>query len=121
VPTVEFALNRISIKANPNPRGQHMQIIGIFRKEGKQFTGSIVTLTLDLRDVTIGLHNGNYVVTASRGTGRAAIGRATFKIVDETPGLDVVLDDPFIPTPIPCRLAFVSQGYYSLIWERKAD
>ena len=102
-----------------------MATIGAFKKSGTEYTGEIVTLGVQARNVRI-------VPEASRGgenapshrvyVGRAEIGAAWAKRSNEGRDyLGLKLDDPSFTAPIYANL-FDDEGGegYSLIWSRPA-
>ena len=102
-----------------------MATIGAFKKSGNEYTGEIVTLGVQARNVRI-------VAEPSRGgenapshrvyVGRAEIGAAWAKRSNEGRDyLGLKLDDPSFTAPIYANL-FDDEGGegYSLIWSRAA-
>ena len=102
-----------------------MATIGTFKKSGNEYTGEIVTLGVQARNVRI-------VPEASRGgenapshrvyVGRAEIGAAWAKRSNEGRDyLGLKLDDPSFTAPIYANLFDDENGEgYSLIWSRPA-
>lgn len=100
-----------------------MATIGTFKKSGDEYTGEIVTLSVQARGVRI-------VPEANRSSdnapshrvmvGRAEIGAAWAKRSNDNRGyLGLKLDDPSFNAPIYANL-FDDEGgeTYSLIWSR---
>jgi uncharacterized protein (DUF736 family) len=102
-----------------------MAIIGTFRKDGENYTGSIETLTLRAKltfeptpkksdnapDFRVLNHTDDYT---------SEIGAAWTKTSREgAQYLSVRLDDPSFVAPINCRLIKTgSESGHSLLWER---
>jgi uncharacterized protein (DUF736 family) len=101
-----------------------MATIGTFKKSGdKEFTGEIVTLSLQTRNVRIVPETGRSGENAPTHrvyVGRVAIGAAWSKRSNEGRSyLGLKLDDPSFTAPIFANLFDDEDGEgYSLIWSR---
>ena len=100
-----------------------MANIGTFRKTGNEYTGEIVTLSLQARNVRLVPETratGDNAPSHRVYVGRAEIGAAwaeTSKAGRDY--LSVKLDDPSFPAPIYANL-FEAEGEdgYNLVWTR---
>jgi len=97
-----------------------MAAIGTFTAQGEGYTGSIKTLTLNVRSATLRLNEKSddkapdYRIFA----GQTEFGAAWKKTSRENREyLSVKLDDPSFPAPIYASLVKVDGGH-SLIWSR---
>ena len=100
-----------------------MATIGTFKKSGNEFTGEIVTLSLQTRNVRIVPDikaNGENAPSHRVYVGRAEIGAAWSKRSNEGRDyLSLKLDDPSFTAPIFANLFDDEDGEgYSLIWSR---
>ena len=100
-----------------------MATIGTFKKSGNEFTGEIVTLSVQAKNVRIvpeANRSGENAPSHRVFVGRAEIGAAWAKRSNEGrdyPGLK--LDDPSFTAPIYANLFDDEDGEsYSLIWSR---
>ena len=100
-----------------------MATIGTFKKTGSnEFTGEIVTLSVQTKNVRIvpeeGSTNGN-APSHRVFVGRAEIGAAWSKRSNEGRDyLGLKLDDPSFTAPIYANLFDDEDGGFSLIWSR---
>jgi uncharacterized protein (DUF736 family) len=96
--------------------------IGTFKKTGNDYTGEIVTLNLQTKNVRIVPDDsrGNDKAPSHRVmVGRAEIGAAWSKTSNEGRDyLGLKLDDPSFTAPIYANLFDDEDGGYSLIWSR---
>lgn len=98
-----------------------MATIGAFHKQADgSYTGTIKTLTLDLKQVQLrpsGKVSGNtpdyriFIGQTELGAAWKKTGR------DERPYLTVKLDDPSFPAPVYANLVEAEDGH-SLVWSR---
>ena len=100
-----------------------MATIGTFKKIGNDYTGEIVTLNLQTKNVRIVLDDSRASDKAPSHrvmVGRAEIGAAWSKTSNEGRDyLGLKLDDPSFTAPIYANLfADEEGGSYSLIWSR---
>jgi len=100
-----------------------MATIGTFRKSGSEFTGEIVTLSVQARNVRIvpeARVTGENAPSHRVFVGRAEIGAAWSKRSNEGRDyLGLKLDDPSFTAPIYANLFADEDGEgYSLIWSR---
>jgi uncharacterized protein (DUF736 family) len=100
-----------------------MATIGTFKKSGNEFTGEIVTLSLQARNVRIvpeGRATGENAPSHRVFVGRVEIGAAWSKASNEgRKYLGLKLDDPSFTAPIFANLFDDEDGEgYSLIWSR---
>lgn len=98
-----------------------MANIGTFTAQNDGFTGTVRTLTLDVKARFIpndrgGENEPDYRIQAASGFD---IGAAWKKVSQaERPYLSVTLDDPSFPAPIYARLIEEEDGTHNLIWSR---
>lgn len=98
-----------------------MANIGTFTAQGNGFTGTVRTLTLNVKVKFIPIdssseHAPDYRIQS---TGGYDIGAAWKKISQaERPYLSVTLDDPSFPATIYARLIEEENGACNLIWSR---
>ena len=102
-----------------------MATIGTFKKSGNDYTGDIVTLSVQAKGVRITAQdkNGNDNAPTHRVfVGKAEIGAAWTKRSNENRDyLSVKLDDPSFTAPIYANLFADEDGEtHSLIWSRPA-
>ena len=100
-----------------------MATIGTFKKSGNEFTGEIVTLSLQARNVRIvpeARATGENAPSHRVFVGRVEIGAAWSKASNEgRKYLGLKLDDPSFTAPIFANLFDDEDGEgYSLIWSR---
>jgi len=100
-----------------------MATIGTFKKSGNEFTGEIVTLSLQTKNVRIAPDSrasGENAPSHRVYVGRVEIGAAWSKQSNEgRPYLGLKLDDPSFNAPIYANLFDDEEGEgYSLIWSR---
>ena len=100
-----------------------MATIGTFRKSGTEFTGEIVTLSLQAKNVRIVpdlRQSGENAPSHRVYVGRAEIGAAWSKTSNEGRAyLGLKLDDPSFTAPIYANLFDDEDGDgYTLIWSR---
>ena len=100
-----------------------MATIGTFKKSGNEFTGEIVTLSLQARNVRIvpeARATGENAPSHRVFVGRVEIGAAWSKSSNEgRKYLGLKLDDPSFTAPIFANLFDDEDGEgYSLIWSR---
>jgi len=100
-----------------------MATIGTFKKSGNEYTGEIVTLSVQARNVRIVPEtkgNGDNAPSHRVLVGRAEIGAAWTKKSNEGRSyLGLKLDDPSFTAPIYANLFDDEDGEgYSLIWSR---
>jgi len=103
-----------------------MATIGTFKRTGSEYTGEIVTLSVQAKNVRIvpeeGSNNGN-APSHRVFVGRAEIGAAWSKTSNEGRDyLSLKLDDPSFTQPIYANLfddtVVEGEESYSLIWSR---
>ncbi len=100
-----------------------MATIGTFKKSGTEFTGEIVTLSVQAKNVRIvaeANRSGDNAPSHRVFVGRAEIGAAWAKRSNEGRDyLGLKLDDPSFTAPIYANLFDDEDGEsYSLIWSR---
>ncbi|MFZ2870988.1 DUF736 domain-containing protein [Zavarzinia sp.] len=100
-----------------------MATIGTFKKSGNEYTGEIVTLSVQAKNVRIVPEtrgNGDNAPSHRVLVGRAEIGAAWTKKSNEGRAyLGLKLDDPSFTAPIYANLFDDEDGEgYSLIWSR---
>ena len=100
-----------------------MATIGTFKKSGNEFTGEIVTLSLQAKNVRIvpeASRSGENAPSHRVFAGRVEIGAAWAKRSNEGRDyLGLKLDDPSFTAPIYANLFDDEDGDgYSLIWSR---
>ena len=100
-----------------------MATIGTFKKSGNEFTGEIVTLSVQAKNVRIvpeANRSGDNAPSHRVFVGRAEIGAAWAKRSNEGRDyLGLKLDDPSFTAPIYANLFDDEDGEsYSLIWSR---
>lgn len=100
-----------------------MATIGTFKKSGNEFTGEIVTLSVQARNVRIvpeANRTGDNAPSHRVFVGRAEIGAAWSKTSNEGRDyLGLKLDDPSFNAPIYANLFDDEEGEgFSLIWSR---
>ena len=100
-----------------------MATIGTFKKSGNEFTGEIVTLSLQTKNVRIvseARATGENAPSHRVFVGRAEIGAAWSKTSNEGRAyLGLKLDDPSFNAPIYANLFDDDEGEgFSLIWSR---
>lgn len=100
-----------------------MATIGTFKKSGNEFTGEIVTLSLQTKNVRIvpdSRQVGENAPSHRVFVGRAEIGAAWSKTSNEGRDyLGLKLDDPSFNAPIYANLFDDEEGEgFSLIWSR---
>ena len=100
-----------------------MATIGTFKKSGNEYTGEIVTLSVQAKNVRIvpeSRTNGDNAPSHRVLVGRAEIGAAWTKKSNEGRSyLGLKLDDPSFTAPIYANLFDDEDGEgYSLIWSR---
>ena len=99
-----------------------MATIGTFKKSGSEYTGEIVTLNVQAKNVRIvpEINQTNENAPSHRVlVGRAEIGAAWSKTSNEgRPYLGLKLDDPSFTAPIYANLFDDDDDGYSLIWSR---
>ncbi|MER8417609.1 DUF736 domain-containing protein [Mesorhizobium sp. M1329] len=100
-----------------------MATIGTFKKSGNEFTGEIVTLSLQTKNVRIVPETrqvGENAPSHRVFVGRAEIGAAWSKTSNEGRDyLGLKLDDPSFNAPIYANLFDDEEGEgFSLIWSR---
>jgi len=100
-----------------------MATIGTFKKSGNEFTGEIVTLSLQTKNVRIVPESrqvGENAPSHRVFVGRAEIGAAWSKTSNEGRDyLGLKLDDPSFNAPIFANLFDDEEGEgFSLIWSR---
>lgn len=99
-----------------------MAIIGTFTKTGNEFKGSIVTLSVQAKNVRIVPEedSGNDKAPSHRLlAGDIAFGAAWRKTSREGRDyLSVKLDDPSFASPVYASLTEGDDGQFSLIWSR---
>ena len=104
-------------------RRTDMATIGTFKKSGNEYTGEIVTLSVQAKNVRIVPEEGSSNENAPSHrvfVGRAEIGAAWSKRSNEGRDyLSLKLDDPSFTAPIYANLFDEEDGdAYSLIWSR---
>jgi uncharacterized protein (DUF736 family) len=119
--TIETAMVRA--RKHTGSRRTTMATIGTFKKSGNEFTGEIVTLSVQARSVRITPETratGENAPSHRVFVGRAEIGAAWAKRSNEgREYLGVKLDDPSFNAPIFANLFDDEDGEaYSLIWSR---
>jgi len=100
-----------------------MSIIGTFTKQGESFTGSLRTLSINVKCTIVPLAKTSqagpdYRVLA----GTLEIGAAwkkTSKVNQEY--LSLRIDDPMLPTAVDARLISDQNGLSQLYWSRRSD
>ena len=99
-----------------------MATIGTFKKSGNEFTGEIVTLSLQTKGVRIVPESdriNDHAPSHRIYVGRAEIGAAWPKRSSEGRDyLSVKLDDPSFNAPIYANLFDEDAETYTLIWSR---
>ena len=100
-----------------------MATIGTFKKSGNEFTGEIVTLSVQAKNVRIvpeATRSGDNSPSHRVYVGRVEIGAAWSKRSNEGRDyLGLKLDDPSFTAPIFANLFDDEEGEgYSLIWSR---
>ena len=97
-----------------------MATIGTFTKSGDGFTGTVSTLTLDVKVQVRPAEKASEKAPDYRiFSGRAEIGAAWKKTSNEgREYLSMKLDDPSLPAPILANLFEMEGGEYELIWSR---
>jgi uncharacterized protein (DUF736 family) len=100
-----------------------MATIGTFKKSGNEYTGEIVTLNVQAKNVRIVLETNQTSENAPSHrvlVGRAEIGAAWSKTSNEGRDyLGLKLDDPSFTAPIYANLVNDEDGDgFSLIWSR---
>jgi uncharacterized protein (DUF736 family) len=100
-----------------------MATIGTFKKSGNEFSGEIVTLSLQAKNVRIvpeASRTGDNAPSHRVFVGRVEIGAAWSKRSNEGRDyLGLKLDDPSFTAPIFANLFDdEDEGAYSLIWSR---
>ena len=98
-----------------------MANIGNFTAQGNSFTGSVRTLTVNVKVKFVpndkqGDKAPDYRIVA----GTFEIGAAWKKLskAEQRPYLSVTLDDPSFPATIYARLVEAEDGTHNLIWSR---
>ena len=99
-----------------------MATIGTFKKNGNEFTGEIVTLSVQAKNVRIvpEQRTGEKMPSHRVFVGRAEIGAAwSERSAEDRAYLSIKLDDPSFTQPIYARL-FEDDGgeTHSLVWSR---
>ena len=102
-----------------------MATIGTFKKSGSEYTGEIVTLSVQAKNVRIvpeQTRSGDNAPSHRVYVGRAEIGAAWAKRSNEGRDyLGLKLDDPSFTSPIYANLFADEDGdAHSLIWSRSA-
>lgn len=98
-----------------------MTTIGTFTKTSNCFSGTLRTLTLDIKAKLVALEKPSdnapdYRVVAA---GNYEVGAAWKKISQaDRPYLSITLDDPSFPTTVYARLIEGEDGAHTLIWSR---
>lgn len=99
-----------------------MATIGTFKKSGNDYTGDIVTLSVQAKGVRIipdDTRTSDKAPSHRVMVGRAEIGAAWSKRSNEGRDyLGLKLDDPSFNAPIYANLFEDEDGGYSLIWSR---
>lgn len=101
-----------------------MANIGTFTVQNNSFTGTVRTLTLNVKVRLVSSDKASenapdYRVVAGNGL---EIGAAWKKVSKaERPYLSVTLDDPSFPATLYARLVEGEDGTHNLIWSRKGD
>ena len=99
-----------------------MATIGTFKKTGNEFTGEIVTLSVQAKGVRIvpdTRATGDNAPSHRVLVGRAEIGAAWSKRSGEGRDyLGLKLDDPSFAAPVYASLTETDNGDYALIWSR---
>ncbi len=105
-----------------NPNGENiMANIGTFTAQDNGFTGTLRTLTLNVKVKFVPNDKGSANAPDFRiqAAGGYDIGAAWKKISQsERPYLSVTLDDPSFPTAVYARLLEGEDGTHALIWSR---
>lgn len=99
-----------------------MATIGAFKKNGEEFSGEIVTLSVQAKNVRIvpETRSGENMPSHRVFVGRAEIGAAwSERSAEDRAYLSIKLDDPSFTQPIYARL-FEDDGgeMHSLVWSR---
>ena len=97
-----------------------MTTIGTFTKSNNDLTGTIRTLTLDVKVKFVQVDKTNKKAPDFRVlAGSYEIGAAWKKVSQaEKPYLSVALDDPSFPATVYARLIVGEDSTYTLIWSR---
>jgi len=97
-----------------------MATIGTFTKSGDGFSGTVSTLTLNVKVQVRPAEKASEKAPDYRiFSGRAEIGAAWKKTSNEgREYLSMKLDDPSLPAPILANLFEIEGGEYELIWSR---
>ena len=97
-----------------------MATIGTFTKSGDGFSGTVSTLTLNVKVQVRPAEKASEKAPDYRiFSGRAEIGAAWKKTSNEgREYLSMKLDDPSLPAPILANLFEMDGGEYELIWSR---
>jgi uncharacterized protein (DUF736 family) len=97
-----------------------MATIGTFTKSGDGFSGTVSTLTLNVKVQVRPAEKASEKAPDYRiFSGRAEIGAAWKKTSNEgREYLSMKLDDPSLPAPILANLFEMEGGEYELIWSR---
>jgi uncharacterized protein (DUF736 family) len=97
-----------------------MATIGTFTKSGDGFSGTVSTLTLNVKVQVQPAEKASEKAPDYRiFSGRAEIGAAWKKTSNEgREYLSMKLDDPSLPAPILANLFEMEGGEYELIWSR---
>lgn len=97
-----------------------MATIGTFTKTGDGFSGTVSTLTLNVKVQVRPAEKASEKAPDYRiFSGRAEIGAAWKKTSNEgREYLSMKLDDPSLPAPILANLFEMEDGEYELIWSR---
>jgi uncharacterized protein (DUF736 family) len=105
-----------------NPNGENiMANIGTFTAQNDGFTGTVRTLTLNVKVKFVPNDKGSANAPDFRiqAAGGYDIGAAWKKVSQaERPYLSVTLDDPSFPVTIYARLIEGEDGTHNLIWSR---
>jgi len=102
-----------------------MATIGIFTKSGNDFTGTIKTVTVNVKARIVAVETPNprgpdyRVILANAAELGAAWTKETKANGDEY--LAVKLDDPTFPAPIYANLVHEKDEKWNLIWSRRAE
>ncbi len=99
-----------------------MATIGTFKKNGNEYTGEIVTLSVQAKNVRLvpETRTGEKMPSHRVFVGRAEIGAAwSERSAEDRAYLSIKLDDPSFNAPIYARL-FEDEGgeTHSLVWSR---
>jgi uncharacterized protein (DUF736 family) len=94
--------------------------IGVFRKDGDEFTGRIRTLTInaEVRLLAVFGSKGGFAPSHTVVANDVEIGAAWPKVAGDYSVLNVRLDDPVFPVPLAGRLTQTAAGDYVLSWIR---